>query len=101
MHRYILFIIPVTVLLIIITGVAFNYLTAQNVTSHDTKKYIINLTNGGNGSGATASAQNTQPSSAIKESENTDSIRSTPKTCNERQCKPIAIIFWFGYLIGV
>jgi len=69
------------VLLIIIIGATFSYLTSRDVTSHDTKEYIINLTNGGNGTGGTASAQNTQPSSAIIKSENTDSIGNMPRKC--------------------
>jgi len=69
------------VLLIIIIGATFSYLTARDVTSHDTKTYIVNLTNGGNGTGAIASAQITQPFSALNESENTDSIGNMPSKC--------------------
>jgi hypothetical protein len=70
------------VLLIILIGATFNYVIAQNVSSHDTKTLnVINLTSGGNGTGANASGQNTQPSSALNESENTESIGNMLTKC--------------------
>jgi hypothetical protein len=83
LRRDILFIfIPVAVLLIILIDGTFNYIIAQNVSSPDTKTlYIINLTSGGNGTDANASVQTTQPSSALDESENTQSIGNMPTKC--------------------
>jgi hypothetical protein len=83
MRRSILFIfIPAAVMLIVLIGAIFNYILAQNVSSPDTKRvYMINLTSGGNGTRANASAQNTQPSSALNENEKIKSTENMFTKC--------------------
>lgn len=83
MHRVILFIFILAALMLSLISIAmYNYIIANKESSPDTKVLnMINWTSDGNGTGTNATAQNTQPSSALNESEKIKSIENIPTKC--------------------
>lgn len=69
-------------MLIAVMLIVLSYVIAQNMSSPDTKVLnMINSTSGGKVTGANPTAQNTQTSSALVESENIGRIESVPNEC--------------------